>query len=80
MSHLDTAYKLGAAAAMEDFQAMAQKEAQGVAGTPPPQKTMPPPKAAPPPPAFKPGQSTPPPAAPGVVNPGRDAGHANRPY
>lgn len=78
MSHLDTAYKLGAAAAWEDFQREVEKQAQGAppvaAGPaqPPPKPVTPPPKP--------PGSAVPPPAPEGVVNPGPKAGLVNRGY
>lgn len=81
MSHLDTAYKLGAAAAWEDFQRMVQEKQ----GQTPPQPVTPAagPAAKPvtPPPAMKPpGSAVPPPAPEGIVNPGPKAGLVNRGY
>jgi hypothetical protein len=83
MSHLDTAYKLGAAAAWEDFQRMVQEKQ----GQTPPQPVTPAagPAAKPVTPAPKftpkpPGQTMPPAAPEGIVNPGPRAGLVNRGY
>lgn len=82
MSHLDTAYKLGAAAAQRDFDVMLrEKEGQipPVAAGP----AQPAPKPVTPPPATAPrapGSTVPPPAAPGAVNPDWKAGLQNRGY
>lgn len=60
MSHLDTAYKLGAAAAWNDFQRELEK--QGLEATPPPNITG---GQAPPVPVKPPAPTkTPPPVAP----------------
>jgi|MudIll2142460700_1097286.scaffolds.fasta_scaffold00078_2 hypothetical protein len=64
MSHLDTAYKLGAAQAMQDFQAEVEKLA------------APPAPVTPPPGIRAPGGAVPPAAPPGPVNPGPNAGLA----
>lgn len=69
MSHLDTAYKLGAMRAIQDFQTEVEKSAQGLEATPPPRiggaKTIPAP-----PPQTRP--LTPPPSA--TALPGRGTG------
>lgn len=81
MSHLNTAYKLGAAAAWEDFQRAVQEKQ----GQTPPQPVTPPPTGGPvakpvtPPPKL-PGSAMPPPAPEGIVNPGPNAGRINRGY
>jgi hypothetical protein len=76
MSHLNTAYKIGAALAIRDFENEIQKEAQG--GMPPQPPSPPPPT--PPQGIRAPGTTVPPPAPPGPVNPGPEAGLKNRGY
>lgn len=93
MSHLSTAYKIGAALAHQEWDAYL-KQAQTVGGAPVPGPQMAPPMPppipsamgagakppAPPPPAPTPGGAVPPPAPPGPVNPGPEAGRINRGY
>lgn len=56
MSHLNTAYKIGAALAIRDFEDQIQKEAQGMApGTPPPGIRQPGTAVPPAPPPTAPG-------------------------
>lgn len=68
MSHLDTAYKLGAHQAMQDFQAEVEK----IAAPPPPPPVAGPPAAGPPPRA--PGTA---PVAP-ILSPGLDQAQGRR--
>lgn len=77
MSHLDTAYQLGMKQAEADFNLELQKAAQPVTG---PTATTQPMPVKPPAPVRAPGTATPPPAPPGVVNPGANAGMKNRGY
>lgn len=78
MSHLDTAYKIGAAIAKQEWDEYL-KQAQTAGGTPVP-GPQPAPAPAPAAPPRQPGTAVPPPAAPGVVNPDWRAGLKNRGY
>lgn len=81
MSHLDTAYKLGAAAAQRDFEAMVrEKQAQGAVPVTPAAGPAAKPVTPPPAPMKPPGSAVPPAAPEGIVNPGPNAGRVNRGY